>query len=198
MTDNMSENKSQKSWLAVGLIMLLCVVNVLLIKQNLDLRKQLAAGGRTIDVTANALQPGDVVTPVTATDLEGRPYQLEYKKDGRERLLLFFSPNCPYCQQQSPLWRDVLEKIDSNRFTVVGIVSDREDKRLVSAYADGAGYFKTKTPLPLVFFDSASLGTYKLTATPTTLLINEDGRVEHAWVGKWDETSAMEVAAALK
>ena len=196
----MSENKSlsRSSWLTVSLIVLLSVVNVFLIKQNLDLRKQLAAGGRTIDVTTNALQPGDVVTPITATDLEGRPYQLDYKKDGRERLLLFFSPNCPYCQQQSPLWRDLLEKVNSNRFTVVGIVSDREDKRLVSAYAEGAGYFKTKTPLPVVFFDSESLGNYKLTATPTTLLINEDGRVEHSWIGKWDETKAMEVAAALK
>jgi hypothetical protein len=68
----------------------------------------------------------------------------------------------------------------------------------VSAHTDAAGYFKTKTPLPLVFFNSESLGSYKLTATPTTLLINEDGKVEHAWIGKWDETSAMEVAAALK
>jgi hypothetical protein len=66
------------------------------------------------------------------------------------------------------------------------------------AHADGAGYFKTKTPLPLVFFDSESLGSYKLSATPTTLLINDDGTVAHAWVGKWDEASAMEVAAALK
>ena len=188
----------QKSWLSIGLILILCVVNLLLIKQNLDLRKQLAAGGRTIDLTTNFLQPGDVVAPVTATDLDGRPYQLDYKKDGRQRLLLFFSPNCPYCQQQSPLWRDLLDKVDSNRFTVIGVVSDREDKRLVSAHADGAGYFKTKTPLPLVFFDRESLGSYKLSATPTTLLINEDGRVEHAWVGKWDETSTMEVAAALK
>ena len=196
----MSENKSssQKSWLSIGLILVLCVVNVLLIKQNLDLRKQLAAGGRTIDLTTNFLQPGDVVAPVTATDLDGRPYQLDYKKDGRQRLLLYFSPHCPYCQQQSPLWRDLLDKVDSNRFTVIGVVSAREDKRLVSAHADGAGYFKTKTPLPLVFFDSDSLGSYKLSATPTTLLINEDGTVEHAWVGKWDETSAMEVAAALK
>jgi len=196
----MSEIKStsQKSWLTVGLIILLCLVNLLLIKQNFDLRKQLAAGGRTIDVTTNALQPGDLVTPVTATDLEGHPYQLDYKKGGPAYLLLFFSPNCPYCKQQSPLWRDVLDKVDSNRFTVVGIVSDREDKRLVSAYADRAGYFKTKTPLPLVFFDSESLGSYKLTATPTTLLINEDGRVEHAWIGRWDENKAREVAAALK
>jgi peroxiredoxin len=196
----MTENKisPQKSWLSVGLILILCVVNLLLIKQNLDLRKQLAAGGRTIDLTTNFLQPGDVVTPVTATDLDGRPYQLDYQKDGRQRLLLFFSPNCPYCQQQSPLWRDLLDKVDSKRFTVIGVVSDREDKRLVSAHADGAGYFKTKTPLPLVFFDSESLGSYKLSATPTTLLINEDGTVAHAWVGKWDETSALEVAAALK
>jgi peroxiredoxin len=196
----MIENKisPQKSRLSIGLILVLCVVNLLLIKQNLDLRKQLAAGGRTIDLTTNFLQPGDVVAPVTATDLAGRPYQLDYKKDGRQRLLLFFSPNCPYCRQQSPLWRDLLDKVDNNRFTVIGVVSDREDKHLVSAHADAAGYFKTKTPLPLVFFDSESLGSYKLSATPATLLINEDGTVAHAWVGKWDETSAMEVAAALK
>ena len=196
----MSENKSspQKSWISIGLIVILCVLDLLLIKQNLDLRRQLAAGGRTLDLTKNFLQPGDVVTPVTATDLNGHPYQLDYKQDGRQRLILFFSPTCPYCQQQSPLWRDLLDKVDSNRFTVVGVVSDREDKQLVSAYADSSGYFKTKTPLPLVFFDSDSLGSYKLTATPTTLLINETGMVEHAWVGKWDETQAMEVGAALK
>jgi thiol-disulfide isomerase/thioredoxin len=196
----MSEIKSspQKSWISIGLIVILCVLDLLLIKQNLDLRRQLAAGARTLDLTKNVLQPGDVVTPVTATELNGHPYQLDYKKDGRQRLILFFSPTCPYCQQQSPLWRDLLDKVDSNRFTVVGVVSDREDKQLVSAYADGAGYFKTKTPLPIVFFDSDSLGSYKLTATPTTLLINEAGMVEHAWVGKWDENKAMEVAAALK
>jgi thiol-disulfide isomerase/thioredoxin len=196
----MSENKSspQKSWISIGLIVILCVLDLLLIKQNLDLRRQLAAGARTLDLTKNVLQPGDVVTPVTATDLNGHPYQLDYKKDGRQRLILFFSPTCPYCQQQSPLWRDLLDKVDSNRFTVVGVVSDREDKQLVSAYADRSGYFKTKTPLPLVFFDSDSLGSYKLTATPTTLLINEAGMVENEWVGKWDENKAMEVAAALK
>ena len=196
----MTQNKisSHKSWWTIGLFATLCVMNLLLIRQNLDLRRQLAAGGRTMDLTKNFLQPGDVVAPVTATDLEGRAYQLDYKKDGRQRLLLFFSPDCPYCQEQSPLWHDLLDKIDSDRFLVVGVVSDREDRQLVSAHADEAGYFKTKTPLPLVFFDSESLGSYKLTATPTTLLINDDGKVEHAWIGKWDTNSATEVAAAIQ
>lgn len=179
-------------------MVLLGIVNLLLIRQNLDLRRQLAAGGRTLDLTTNVLKPGDVVQAVTATDLEGRPYRLEYKKDGRHRLLLFFSPKCPYCEQQAPLWSDLLDKVDSNRFLVVGVVSDKEDRRLVYAHAEGAGYFKTKTPLPITFFDNESLGSYKLTATPTTLLIDEEGKVEHAWVGKWDETRTTEVAALLK
>jgi peroxiredoxin len=196
----MSEDRiaSKNSWLTIGLILTLCVVSLLLIKQNLDLRKQLAAGARTLDLTTNVLKPGDVVSAVSTTDLDGCPYELNYYKDGRHRLLLFFSPNCPYCQQQSPLWRDLLDKVDSNRIAVVGIVSDREDPKSVSAHVDGAGYFKTRTPLPVVFFDDESLATYKLTATPTTLLINEEGKVEHAWVGKWDSSKATEVAAAVR
>lgn len=196
----MDKNKisSRKSWLTASLILILCVVNLLLIKQNLDLRKQLAAGGRTIDLTTNVLKAGDVVSSVTATDLDGNPYQLEYKTDSRKRILLFFSPHCPYCVQQSPLWRDLLEKVDRTRFMVVGVVSDSEDKRSVSAHVDASGYSKAKLPLPIVFFDNEMLGTYKLTATPTTLLIDKDGKVEHNWVGKWDETSAKEVAAAVK
>jgi len=193
-----SKTPSPKSWWTIGLIVVLCVINVLLIRQNLDLRRQLAAGGRTIDLTKNFLQPGDVVAPVTATDLEGHPYQLDYKKDGRRRLLLFFSPDCPYCQQQSPFWNDLLDKVDRNRFLVVGVVSNQEDKQLVSAHAEAAGYLKTKARLPLVFFDSESLGSYKLTATPTTLLINDERIVEHAWIGKWDANSAREVGAALQ
>jgi peroxiredoxin len=188
----------QKSWLTFGLILTLGLINVLLIKQNLHLRQQLATGARTFDLTTNFLRAGDVVSAVTATGLDGRPYQLQYTKDGRHHLLLFFSANCPYCEQQAPLWRDLLNRVDSNRFAVLGVVSDKEQRGLVSAHADASGYFKTKTPLPIVFFDKDSLGTYKLNATPTTLLIDEAGTVEHAWVGKWDQASAMEVAAALR
>ena len=185
-------------WFAVALILLLGIVNLLLIRQNFELRKQLLLGARTFDGTTNVLKPGDVVAGVTATDLNGQPYQVEYKRDGRHHLFFYFSPHCPFCEQQSPLWRDLLDKVDTSRFTVVGIVSDREDRVLVSAHAEGAGYFKAKTPLPVVFFNSEELGSYKLTATPTTLLIDEEGRVEHSWVGKWDASRIKEVAAAVK
>ena len=100
--------------------------------------------------------------------------------------------------QQGPIWCDVLNRIDSSRFNVVGLVGNREDKKEVASHADLLGYFKTRIALPVVSVSDETLAHYKLTATPTTLLIDDNGRVEHAWVGKWDEAKIAEVAAALK
>lgn len=184
-------------WLAAALILALSVLNLLLIKQNFSLRKQLNSAGR-IDASANSLKPGEVTTtPIAGIDLKDHPYQMTYGTDKRRHLLLFFSPSCPYCIQQAPLWTDVLNRIDSSRFEVVGIVGDREDKQNVATHADGLGYFKTKIVLPVVAVSDEMLARYKLTATPTTILIDNSGKVEHAWVGKWDKAKIDEVAAAL-
>ena len=191
------ESGSNISWLAVALILALSVCNLLLITQNFRLRKQLNSAGR-IDASANYLKPGETVTPLAGVDLNGRPYQVEYRKDRRRHLLLFFSPSCPYCVRQGPIWRDMLNRIDSTRFNVVGIVGERENKLEVMSHADALGYFKTRIVLPIVSVGDETLARYNLTATPITLLIDDNGRVEHAWVGKWDESKTNEVAAALQ
>jgi peroxiredoxin len=183
--------------LALTLILALGILNILLLMQNLSLRRQVNSAGR-IDASANALNAGEFVKPITGTDLNGQPYQLQYANDGRKQLLMFFSPSCPYCVAQGPIWRDVLNRIDSSRFKVVGIVGDREDKLEVTNHANVLGYFETRVVLPIVTVSNEALANYKLTATPTTLLIDSNGRVEHAWVGKWDETKTAEVTAALK
>jgi len=74
----------------------------------------------------------------------------------------------------------------------------RLDKGEVSKHMDMAGYYKTKTPLPVVFLNDESLERYKLNATPTTLLISAEGTVEHAWVGRWDPAQTLEVTETLK
>lgn len=181
----------------VGLILSLMAVNLLLIKQNFELRRQLIGFGRKAETT-NTLKAGERVNSIVGTDLNGQPFEVKYNQEGRRHLLLYFSPNCLYCVQQASLWRELLDKVDDKRINVVGVVSEREDRQSIFAHAEGAGYFKTKTPLPVVLFNDASLAHYKLTATPTTLLIDDDGKVEHAWVGKWDEGKANEVAASLK
>jgi peroxiredoxin len=194
----MEKKATSRASLAVfGLILALMAVNLLLIRQNFALRRQLSEAGRKAE-PSDALKAGETVNPIAGTDLNGRPFEVKYQKEGRRHLLLYFSPGCRYCVQQAPLWREALNRVDDGRVSVVGVVSDREDRQAVLAHADGAGYLKTKTPMPIAFFDDASLARYKLTATPTTLLIDDDGKVEHAWVGKWDEAKMSEVAAALK
>ena len=123
---------------------------------------------------------------------------LDYTQSGKRHLIFFLSPKCRYCAPQAPLWRDVLNSIDATRFDVVGVVGAKEDKQAVSAHIDEFGYTKTKTPLPILFFNDDSLSSYKLVGTPTTLLIDDTGKVEHAWVGLWDDETASQVADALK
>jgi hypothetical protein len=130
--------------LIVGLI----AVNLLLAKQNLAMRRQLNARAETVNPAAQSLREGEVVASIAGTNLDGRPYELNYGKDERKHLLLNFSPGCPYRVQQAPLWRDVLNKVDSSRVEVRGVVSDQLDKQAVYTHADELGYFKTKVLLP--------------------------------------------------
>lgn len=186
------------SWLTILLILSLIAVNLLLARQNFAMRRQLDERARAVNPAAKSLKKGELVTSLIGSDLNGRSSQVDYGKDERKHLLMYFSPGCAYCVQQAHLWRDVLNKVDSSRFEVTGLVSNKEDQQAVFAHAEELGYLKTRTPLPVLFVSNESLARYKLIATPTTMLISGDGSVEQVWVGKWDETRVNEVAAALK
>lgn len=99
----MSEKRSQKlaPWFAAVLILALCVANLLLVRQNLQLRAQLASKGTAIDATANSLKQGDSVANVSATDLSGQPYELRYHS-GKRHLLMFLSPKCAFVSIKHP------------------------------------------------------------------------------------------------
>ena len=189
---------SKNSWVAALLIVGLMVVNLLLVKQNFAMRGELSARAEAVNPATKSLKEGEVVAAIAGVGLDGRPYDLSYGKDERKRLLLYFTPTCTYCVQQAPLWRNILDQIDTSRVEVLGLVSDELNQRTVSTHAEELGYFKTKTPLPVVFTSNESLARYKLVATPTTLLVSKDGIVEHVWVGKWDEVKTKAVAAALE
>ena len=189
---------SLKPRISTVLIVGLIAVNLLLAKQNLAMRQQLKAQADAVSPARQSLKEGEIVTDIAGVSLDGRPFELNYGKDERKHLLFFFSPTCSYCVQQAPLWRDVLNKVDGSRVEVLGLVSDQLNKQEVYTHAEELGYFKTKAPLPVVFATNETLTRYRLVATPTTLLIDKNGTVEHVWVGKWDETKTVEVAEALR
>ena len=63
------EKAAQVPWILVALILALGVLNLLLIKQNLGLRKQLLDGSRA-GTGVNSLKAGDVVAPIVGKDFQ--------------------------------------------------------------------------------------------------------------------------------
>jgi len=180
-------------WLGAILIVALGAVNLLLLRQNLTLRKQLSGG-----TVSNAFHGGERLDGFTGVDLNGQQLAIDFNRPGRKHIILYLSPSCPYCFQQAPLWRNLLDNLDGNRFDVVGVVSDKNEREPVARNIDELGYLKTKNPLAVMFLKDEALAKLRFVATPTTMIVSDTGVVEGMWVGKWKESDSNQVAAAMK
>ena len=86
-----------------------------------------------------------------------------------------------------------MNRVDSSRFEILGLVADSEDKRVVSEYLESVEC----DSLRIAMVPPSEMVSYKLTRTPITLLVSNEGKVEKAWIGLWDEKSLDDVASIL-
>lgn len=162
----------------------LMVGNVLLLRQNLAMRADLNK------LKPNALQEGDKVTAFSALDRMSRPVQISFTGKESTRVLLYFAPACPYCQDQFVYWRQVLERTNQNKYQVVGAVSESEDQTKLADYLSAMGC----EAMQVVLLSPEVRRQYKLSMTPITLVIDNDGSVKHSWVGRWDDRMIAEAS----
>jgi hypothetical protein len=166
--------------------LILAATNILLLRQNIQMRRGIDNSGPPL------LKTGEKVPPFRGLDLEGQPVAIAYTGKESVRVLLYFTPACPYCHDQFPYWRQVAERAPSPRFEVIGLVSDKEDRAGVATYLRSVGCEQ----LPVAFVPGDVIIAHKLSMTPTTLVVGNDGRVERVWPGKWD-SSALTSASSL-
>ena len=87
--------------LAAGILLCaLAASNLLLIRQNLGLRRKVEAANMR-----QGLQAGEKVEPFSAPGLNGETIDVSYTGSGPKRIFMFFSPDCRYSHQQAPYWR---------------------------------------------------------------------------------------------
>lgn len=179
----------------VGLYVLLAmmgVANLLLLNQNLRMRRSMEAARPA------RLAVGDRVPRFTAAGLDGGQIDVAYTGQGRDRLLFFYTPSCPYSRQQFPGWLDLADRADKSQIEVIGLVADTEDKAKLREYLHEAGLGRPSG----VTFTTALVpkevrSTYKLSETPLTLLIANDGTVKKVWAGRWDSKALASVNGAF-
>ncbi|MDT7541995.1 MAG: AhpC/TSA family [Acidobacteriota bacterium] len=170
------------------LLIALTISNLLLLRQNMKMRAALTPP------KLETLHAGDRVQPFMAEDLRGGKIDVSYNGTGAKRVLLYFTPTCPFCRQQFAYWHEVFVRADRERFEVLGVVSDKEDKEKMEDYLRQFGCAAdSQTPLRAALVPDDVRCNYKLMATPITLIVNNNGTVDKAWSGRW---SGEEMAKA--
>jgi len=128
------------------------------------------------------LQLEDEVEPFTAIGLNKEPITVSYSGPTASRVLLYFTPACSYCNEQIFYWRQLLDKLNPDRFQILGLVDETESRNQVEEYLRQAGC----EGMQVAFTPENILAAYKLSVTPTTLVVSNRGKIQQAWIGQWD------------
>lgn len=173
----------------VVMIILTCC-NILLIRQNLQLRVLV----RKFE-SEQRIQVGDSLGRFSGTDLEGKPTEIRFNENNLKKVVLFSSTSCPFCKKQNPKWNQLIEKIDRAKYEVIEIFRDRETPKNVAAYLKAN--FSSENLAKVFLVGDKSLIEKKLNSTPITLVVGENGVVERAWIGLWDKSALSEVSSFI-
>lgn len=174
------------------LLVAMAVANGLLIRQNVGMRRALEA------YRPRRLGAGEAVRPFRAAGLDGRPVEVSYGGGGPKKLLFYFTRACPFCREQFSEWRRILERADGERFEVIGLVDESEDRPRLEEYLRAVGCAAgSARPLRVAFIPEEVRRDYKLSATPITLLVSNDGKVEKWWEGRWGDAERAEAGDTL-
>jgi thiol-disulfide isomerase/thioredoxin len=107
-------------------------------------------------------------------------------------LLWFWAPWCEYCNQEAPdLEAFAKEHGDEVQVVAIGGADDPENGL---AFAEEHGL---RTPTMLFDVPESAFDAYKVKATPTAILLDDEGRERKRWVGEVDPNELLAEARTL-
>ena len=173
-----------------GMVVILAVSNSLLLRQNLQLRNLLKK------FEPDQLKPGDKLEPFSASGLNGETVVIDFARGSPRRLLMFLSPNCPYCREQFSYWKKLIDTAPAKGFQVVAVAMNSEDRANLAAYLNSMGCPAGSKIFSVALIPEEVRQKYKFTITPTTLVISSDGKADAVWTGLL-KPSDVEAANAI-
>lgn len=168
------------SFLLGGILLTLATMNVLLIRQNLKLRRLLE------ETAPGRLKTGDIVTPFTAHDLEGNSINVKYGLDSPRRVLLFFSPSCRYSASQFVSWIPLIHDATTSKTEVLLLAMDTEQRSEINDFLKAVNSPPPSEHLKVALIPKTVGVAYKFSITPTTIVVSNEGVIQNAWNGLVD------------
>jgi len=140
----------------------------------------IATVGMCVPLYANAVGVNDAAPDFTLKSLEGTNLRLEEYR-GQVVLINFWASWCGPCREEMPHLARLYEKYRASGFTVLAVNID-EDPAKAARLAQQLGM---RFPVLLDTGKQVSR-TYDLSAMPSTVLVDRDGRVRHVHRGYRD------------
>lgn len=160
-----------------GMVVILAVSNVLLLRQNLQLRNLLKK------FEPDRLKAGDKLEAFSALGLHGETIAINFANDAPRRVLLFLSSDCPYCRNQFGYWKRIIDEAPVKGFQVVAVAMNSEDRSKLAAYLNSMGCPTDSNTFRVALITEEVRQKYKFSITPTTLVISGDGKADAVWSG---------------
>src|SRR5260370_10962421 len=115
----------------------------------------------------------------------------EYSWKAHERTLVLALKNgCHFCEDSMPFYRRLAQLEQSNQIGA----------HLVAVFPDGPAVVRQVVEtqqLTIEVVPSFELGQVRVQATPTLMLVDEQGRVSKVWMGELPATEEAEAIAAI-
>ena len=192
MSDNKPDNVVRANWILVSCVAIALISGLFGLLQNRRLgfeKKQLESQLQRFVETGVCDSPrsGDIVPPIEAETSQGKRVKIGYT--GTSRYLLFFlSFKCNECVRQLPDWNEIAKKVKAKNVMVLGLATDKKGDT-TKAPNDGFDI--------LTISDAALLRAYRVTVTPTVMLVSEQGRTEWVHAGSLSVAHTQELLSVI-
>lgn len=181
---------SRGNSLTVMLLVLIVVMGgeiLYLIHQNRRLQAMVAGVQ-----SAHTLREGQTVPPLSATTLDGDAVDLRYGSSEPSTILIWFSPSCHVCAQNTDFWNRIYDRYRGAGGVRLLAMSD-SDVGETKAYTATHGL---RFPVVCVT-DERLINAYNGRVMPQTALISPQGDIERVWPGALEEPRQEEVTGVV-
>jgi len=133
---------------------------------------------------------GVAVPPIPAKDLDGRKVPINYDQPGRTTILYVFSPSCSWCGRNIANIK-AIASLNRSGLRLIGL--SLSDKDLKDYVAQNNLNFPVYSGIP-----GNVKQAYRLSGTPQTIVVSDQGRVIKTWMGAYSGELQKEVEDYLQ